>query len=213
MRIIAGKFRGHTIDSPEGHRTRPSTARTRESLFSLINSRIYLQGAEVLDLFAGTGALGLEAISRGAALVTFVEQDGYVLDCARENAEKLGVADQCLFVQGDAVTYLRRYGGPPLDLIMADPPYKLDAMEEMPDLAVPHLKTDGVFTLEHSSHHFFDEHPHRMMHRAYGRTIVSLFRPPLPPEDPSSASDEASSSAGTEASPNTTPNEATGSAA
>ena len=148
MRIIAGQFRGHGLISPDGHETRPSTGRTRESLFSLVDARIYLEGAEVLDLFAGTGALGLEAISRGAALVTFVEQDPDVLDIARQNAEKLGVEDQCIFIPGDAVEYLRRYSGPALDLIMADPPYKLEAMRELPDLAVPHLTEDGVFTLE-----------------------------------------------------------------
>lgn len=198
MRIIAGRFRGHTLKSPQGHLTRPSTARTRESLFSLIDSRIYLDGAEVLDLFAGTGALGLEAISRGAALVTFVEIKREVLDYARENAEKLGVEDQCFFVQGDAVAYLERYNGPPFDLIMADPPYKLEAMERMPDLALPHLKSDGVFTLEHSSHHWFDEHPQLMTSRAYGRTIVSLFRPPLEPvEEPEGGEDEAASESDT----------------
>jgi 16S rRNA (guanine966-N2)-methyltransferase len=183
MRIIAGRFGGRTLKSPQGHMTRPSTARTRESLFSLIDSRIYLDGAEVLDLFAGTGALGLEAISRGAALVTFVEQKRPVLDFARDNAAELEVEDQCFFVQGDAVAYLERYNGPPFDLIMADPPYELEAMERLPDLAIPHLKNDGVFTLEHSSHHWFDDHPHLMTSRAYGRTIVSLFRPPLEPLD------------------------------
>ncbi|PSQ74304.1 MAG: 16S rRNA (guanine(966)-N(2))-methyltransferase RsmD, partial [Bacteroidetes bacterium QH_7_64_110] len=175
--------------TPSGHQTRPSTARTREALFGLIDARIYLEGAEVLDLFAGTGALGLEAISRGAALVTFVEQKREVLDYARENAEKLGVEDKCIFIQGDAVEYLRSYGGPELDLITADPPYELEAMQDMPDLALPHLQTDGVFTLEHSSHDWFDEHPHLMTSRSYGRTIVSLFRPPLPPEE-DEASDE-----------------------
>jgi 16S rRNA (guanine966-N2)-methyltransferase len=115
--------------------------------------------------------------------VTFVEQKGNVLDYARQNAEKLGVEDRCLFIQADAVEYLRQYDGPELDLIMADPPYELDAMREMPDLAIPKLHVDGVFTLEHSSHDWFDEHPHLMTSRPYGRTIVSLFRPPLPPED------------------------------
>jgi len=183
MNIIAGEFGGHGLKSPPGHETRPSTARVRESLFSLVDARIYLDGAEVLDLFAGTGALGLEAISRGAALVTFVEQDRRVLDYARENAEKLGVTDRCVFIQGDAVDYLREYSGPELDLIMADPPYKLDAMRDLPDLAIPKLQVDGVFTLEHSSHDWFDDHPHLMTSRPYGRTIVSLFRPPLPPEE------------------------------
>lgn len=195
MRIIAGRYGGRTLKSPDGHMTRPSTARTRESLFSLIDSRIYLDGAEVLDLFAGTGALGLEAISRGAALVTFVEQKRPVLDLARENAAELGVEDQCFFVQGDAVAYLERYSGPPFDLIMADPPYKLEAMERMPDLALPHLKNDGVFTLEHSSHHWFDEHPHLMTSRPYGRTIVSLFRPPLEPLDTDESAGDANEAA------------------
>jgi 16S rRNA (guanine966-N2)-methyltransferase len=193
MRIIAGQFGGHGLKSPQGHETRPSTERVRESLFSLVDARIYLEGAEVLDLFSGTGALGLEAISRGADLVTFVEQDRQVLDYARENAEKLGVEDKCLFIQADAVEYLRQYEGPELDLIMADPPYKLDAMRDLPDLAVPCLHVDGVFTLEHSSHDWFDEHPNLMTSRPYGRTIVSLFRPPLPPEDESEAAEETAS--------------------
>ncbi|MFB6098154.1 MAG: RsmD family RNA methyltransferase [Salinibacter sp.] len=192
MKLIAGRFGGHLLKTPSGHQTRPSTARTREALFGLIDARIYLEGAEVLDLFAGTGALGLEAISRGAALVTFVEQDREVLQYARENAEKLGVEDKCIFIQGDAVEYLRSYSGPELDLILADPPYELEAMQEMPDLAIPHLKTDGVFTLEHSSHDWFDDHPHLMTSRSYGRTIVSLFRPPLPPEEGEAADEELS---------------------
>lgn len=207
MNIIAGRFGGHGLKSPSGHKTRPSTARTRESLFGLVDARIYLQDAEVLDLFAGTGALGLEAISRGAALVTFVEQKREVLDYARENAEKLGVEDRCIFIQGDAVEYLRTYNGPELDLIMADPPYELEAMQEMPDLALPHLNTDGVFTLEHSSHNWFDDHPHLMTSRPYGRTIVSLFRPPLPPEEASEdeheepSTPESASTASNDASP------------
>ena len=192
MKLIAGQFGGHGLKTPSGHATRPSTARVREALFGLIDARIYLEGAEVLDLFAGTGALGLEAISRGAILVTFVEQNREVLDYARQNAEKLGVEDKCIFIQGDAVEYLRSHSGPELDLIMADPPYKLEAMQEMPDLAIPHLQTDGVFTLEHSSHDWFDEHPHLMTSRSYGRTIVSLFRPPLPPEEAESEEEEAS---------------------
>lgn len=199
MNIIAGRYGGHGLKSPQGHETRPSTARVRESLFSLVDARIYLDGAEVLDLFAGTGALGLEAISRGAALVTFVEQKRNVLEYARANAEKLGVEDQCIFIQGDAVAYLREYKGPELDLIMADPPYELEAMQELPDLAVPQLQTDGVFTLEHSSHNWFDEHPHLMTSRPYGRTIVSLFRPPLPPAE-DTVEDETAST-GTEVSP------------
>lgn len=176
MRIIAGRLKRKRLRAPKGHETRPTTDRTRESLFHLVESRLHLYDAEVLDLFAGTGALGLEAISRGARIATFVEQDGRVLRYARENAEQLEVDEQCWFVRGDAVSYLEDYNGPPFDLIMADPPYELDDMARLPDLALPHLKPHGLCTLEHDTRIFFDDHPHLDTSRPYGRTIVSVFR-------------------------------------
>lgn len=189
MHIIAGRFKGHTLYAPQGHRTRPTTNRTREALFSLVESRLDLAEAEVLDLFAGTGALGLEAISRGASFVTFIEEKPDVLDYARDNAERLDVADQCLFIRQDAVAFLEDYSGPAVELIMADPPYTLDAMRRLPDLALQHLKPYGVFTLEHDTRHFFDEHPNLDTSRPYGRTIVSVFLPELS-EEPSPEEDE-----------------------
>ncbi len=179
MRIIAGTFKRQSIEAPPGHATRPTTDRTRESLFNLVESRLALGGAEVLDLFAGTGALGLEAISRGAAFVTFVEEQRHVLDYARRNAATLGVEEQGLFLRRDAVAFLEEYAGSPFDLIMADPPYTLEAMRRLPDLALKHLRPHGVFTLEHDTYHFFDEHPALDTSRPYGRTIVSVFRPPV----------------------------------
>lgn len=189
MRIIAGKFKRHSLHSPQGYKTRPTTDRTRESLFNLVRSRVSLVDAEVLDLFAGTGALGLEAMSRGARFVTFVEQDPEVLEFARRNARELGVEDQALFIQQDAVSYLRQYSGPKLDLILVDPPYQLEEMRELPDLALQHLKPYGVATLEHDTHHFFDEHPNLDTSRPYGRTIVSVFLPDLN-DEPDEASGE-----------------------
>lgn len=183
MRIIAGRFKRQPLRAPAGHATRPTTDRTRESLFNLVESRLALGGAEVLDLFAGTGALGLEALSRGAAFATFVEKQGAVLSCARQNAAALGVEAQSLFLSRDAVTFLRTYAGPPFDLIMADPPYTLGALPRLPDLALPHLCAHGVFTLEHDTRHAFDAHPALDTSRPYGRTIVSLFRPPAPEAD------------------------------
>ncbi len=183
MRIIAGRFKRHALKAPEGHRTRPTTSRTRESLFNLVQSRMSLAGAEVMDLFAGTGALGLEAISRGAGFVTFVEMKPDVLAVARENAARLGVEAQGLFVRLDAVAFMEQYGGPAVDLIMADPPYTLEAMRRLPDLALPHLNPGGLFTLEHDTHHFFDEHPNLDTSRPYGRTIVSVFREKVKSEE------------------------------
>lgn len=178
MRIIAGRYKRHALKAPPGHATRPTTDRTRESLFNLVQSRMPLGEAAVLDLFAGTGALGLEAISRGASMVTFVERQGDVLRYARENASALGVEAQGLFLQQDAVTFLERYEGPPFDLILADPPYDLEALGRLPDLARPHLAPHGLFSLEHDTRLFFDDHPALETSRPYGRTIVSLFHSP-----------------------------------
>ncbi|PSQ89586.1 MAG: 16S rRNA (guanine(966)-N(2))-methyltransferase RsmD [Bacteroidetes bacterium QS_8_64_10] len=176
MRIIAGQLKRKSIRAPQGHLTRPTTDRTRESLFHLVEARLALREAEVLDLFAGTGALGLEAISRGARFVTFVENERRVMQVARDNADTLDVSDQGRFVPGDAVHFLETYNGPPFDLIMADPPYDLDAMDRLPDLALPHVREGGLLTLEHDTRIFFDEHPHLDTSRPYGRTIVSVFR-------------------------------------
>ena len=176
MRIIAGQLKRKSIRAPQGHLTRPTTDRTRESLFHLVEARLALREAEVLDLFAGTGALGLEAISRGARFVTFVENERRVMQVARDNADTLDVSDQARFVPGDAVHFLETYNGPPFDLIMADPPYDLDAMDRLPDLALPHVREGGLLTLEHDTRIFFDEHPHLDTSRPYGRTIVSVFR-------------------------------------
>ena len=176
MRIIAGRLRRRTLRAPKGLLTRPTTDRVREALFNLIESRLALDEAVVLDLFAGTGSLGLEAVSRGAAAATFVEQQARVLKVARQNADALDVADLCWFFRADAVAYLEHYNGPPFDLILADPPYDLEALPRLPDLALPHLNPGGLFVLEHDARLAFDTHPRLDTSRPYGRTVVSVFR-------------------------------------
>ena len=176
MRIIAGTLRRRLIKAPKGLITRPTTDRVRESLFNLVVNRMDLEDAHVLDLFAGTGSLGFEAISRGATAVTFVEENGRVLKCCRENAALLGVEEACTFFQADAVQFLRTYGGPAFDLILADPPYELDALPRLPETAGALLAPHGLFVLEHDARHRFDDHPHLDTSRPYGRTIVSVFR-------------------------------------
>ena len=176
MRIIAGRLRRRVLRAPRGTLTRPTSDRTRESIFNLIMNRLNLDGAAVLDLFAGTGALGLEAISRGAAAVTFVEKQTNVLKFARLNADDLDVAGQSWVLRADAVAYLERYHGPLFDVIFADPPYDLEALPDLPDLAVPHLNPGGLFVLEHDARLAFDGHPHLDTSRPYGRTVVSVFQ-------------------------------------
>ena len=181
MRIIAGRLRRRSLQAPKGHLTRPTSDRTRESLFNLVESRMDLDGADVLDLFAGTGALGFEALSRGAAAATFVEANPLVLKVARKNAAALDVEIACAFLRADAVAYVQRYSGPPFDLVLADPPYELDDLPRLPDLVLPHLRPGGLFVLEHDKRHRFDAHPHLDTSRPYGRTIVSVFHT-TPPE-------------------------------
>jgi 16S rRNA (guanine966-N2)-methyltransferase len=121
MRIISGLYRGRPLVAPKGDTTRPTADRTREALFSMLVSRLgSFEGLRVLDLFAGSGALGLEALSRGAAACTFVEQDGAALDALRTNITKLGAVGAD--VRAGSVMAL----GPapaPYDLLLLDPPY------------------------------------------------------------------------------------------
>lgn len=124
MRIIAGAWRGRTLVTPKGDDTRPTADRTREALFSMLTSRLgSFEGLRVADLFAGTGALGLEALSRGAAHCTFVEQDRLALEALKANMAKLGangdVRAGSALALGHAVQAF--------DLILMDPPYMTDA--------------------------------------------------------------------------------------
>ena len=119
MRIIAGKWRGRPLHSPVGDGTRPTADRVRETLFSMLASRLgSFEDLNVADLFAGSGALGLEALSRGAARATFVESDAKAAKFISQNAGTLGASID--IVRGSALALPRRE---PFDLIFADPPY------------------------------------------------------------------------------------------
>jgi 16S rRNA (guanine966-N2)-methyltransferase len=177
MRIIAGKWRGRPLRAPLGGTTRPSADRTREGLFSMLASRFgTLEGLSVVDLFAGTGALGLEALSRGAARCIFVEQDGMALDALRANIASLGIPGA--EVRAQSVGTL----GPcttPHHLMLLDPPYEIRAavptLERLsrlgwlaPDALVSvetvqsETTAPGGFTLE--------------AERVYGKAKITLLR-------------------------------------
>ncbi|WP_328705843.1 16S rRNA (guanine(966)-N(2))-methyltransferase RsmD [Erythrobacter rubeus] len=126
MRIIAGEWRGRKLTAPKGDATRPTADRTRETLFSMLASRLgSFEGLRVADLFAGSGALGLEALSRGAAHCLFVEQDRAALDAIRANIVALAARPQT-DVDAMSVMHLRA-AREPYDLILLDPPYKTSA--------------------------------------------------------------------------------------
>lgn len=130
LRIISGEARGRRLMAPEGMDVRPSTSRVREAVFNSLHSLGRLEGADVLDLFAGTGALGLEAVSRGAVSATFVESAPPALTALRANIAAVGFDDRCRVVPGDVLEELPRlsddYG-----LALCDPPYRYDAWAEL----------------------------------------------------------------------------------
>jgi len=120
MRIIAGEWRGRPIEAPAGSATRPTRDRVREALFSMLASRLgTFEGLRVADLFAGSGALGLEALSRGAAYCTFVATDRAAIEALRRHLEKLGAGDRA---EVRAQSALHGLPGP-FDLVLMDPPY------------------------------------------------------------------------------------------
>ena len=121
MRIVAGEWGGRRIQAPPGRGTRPTTDRVREAWMSTVAPR--LPGARVLDLFAGLGALGLEALSRGAVAATFVEQDPKAVAVLRENVRALGADEAAHVVRADAVRYARGLNADAFDVAFADPPY------------------------------------------------------------------------------------------
>jgi 16S rRNA (guanine966-N2)-methyltransferase len=119
MRIIAGRWRGRTLIAPPGDATRPTADRTREALFSMLTSRLgSFEDLRVADIFAGTGALGLEALSRGAALCTFVERDREALAALKANIDKLGATGTDVRAQA-----AESFTGGPFDIVLLDPPY------------------------------------------------------------------------------------------
>lgn len=126
MRVITGSARGRRLKELEGLETRPTTGKVKEALFSVIQFDI--EGRRVLDLFAGTGQLGIEALSRGAECAVFVERRRDALQVIRENLEACGMTDKARVVNGDAMSYLQ--SGEKFDLIFLDPPYASGLLEQ-----------------------------------------------------------------------------------
>jgi 16S rRNA (guanine966-N2)-methyltransferase len=124
MRVVAGELRGRRLKAPVGGATRPTTDRVREAVFSSLTSLDAIVGARVADLYAGSGALGIEALSRGAVHCTFVESDRAALSAIHDNVGTLGLTGRSRIMSGNVLAMLPRL--PPCDLAFADPPYGFD---------------------------------------------------------------------------------------
>ena len=154
MRIVAGQFRGRKLKSPPSLQTRPTSDRLRETLFNILAPRI--EGVRFLDLCAGSGAVGIEALSRGAASATFVDSDAAALRAVRSNLERLGIGGARV-VRSDALAFLRGAAGRAerWDLVLCDPPYRLAPRlsEPLGSLLVRVLATGAGVVVESSSRH------------------------------------------------------------
>lgn len=147
MRIISGKYKGHLVSFQAGH-IRPTTDRVKESQFNILQG--FIEGARVLDLFGGTGSLGLEALSRGAQELIIVEQNKKSIDIIRKNIEKLRVTEPVQIIQKDVLSYLNKYSGEPFDVIFADPPFTEEMAHDVMQAAAkaPIFHSGTVMTIE-----------------------------------------------------------------
>lgn len=142
MRIIAGKYKGHHLTSFNASHIRPTTDRVKETLFNILMGEI--EGVRVLDLFSGTGSLGLEAISRGAQHVTFVEAHVQSLKIIRSNIDKLKISSsEYQIIKSDALQFLTKYKGDPFDLVFIDPPFT----EKMAHKVMGEVEKSQIFQL------------------------------------------------------------------
>ena len=175
MRIISGKFKGRRIKPPTSITARPTTDFAKEGLFNLLNNRIDFEDINVLDLFSGTGGIGLELISRGASSATCIEQNDKHCAFIRKVCTDLKI-DNLSIIKTDVFRFIKSNSGK-YDLIFTDPPYDLDELANIPDLILSKnmLNEDGIFILEHSSKNNFSQHPHFSDHRAYGNVNFSFF--------------------------------------
>ena len=146
LRIISGKFGGRTLQAPDGRLTHPMGSRIRGSLFNIINDE--LVDAEVLDVFAGTGSLGLEALSRGAKYATFIERDRVASKILVENIDALGVKALTTSIQIGARTWIDKNQDKSYDIIFADPPYNELQLSTVAGL-VSLLKPNGLMVLSY----------------------------------------------------------------
>jgi 16S rRNA (guanine966-N2)-methyltransferase len=176
VRVIAGTLLGRRLEAPPGRATRPTEDRVRTSLFDLLGP--VPEGARVLDLFAGTGALAIEALSRGAGSAVLVERDAAAIRALRKNVETLGLVARVRVLASDALTAPVRGDGP-FDFVFLDPPYGSDLAERALPLAVGLLARGGIAALEDDARKDplpTPEGTTEWKSRRYGDTRITLYR-------------------------------------
>lgn len=175
MRVVAGELRGRKIEGPLTEATRPTTDKVREAIFNALSSLDVVDGARVIDLYAGSGALGIEALSRGAAHCVFVENNRDALAVLRKNLQHLGLQDRSSVMEADAMGALVTASS--VDLVLADPPYGFSEWGKL----LQHC-TASIVVLE-SNRQIGDVSGFATIReRRYGRTFVAFLRHEAPSE-------------------------------
>jgi len=176
MRIITGIYKGRHFDIPRTFKARPTTDFAKENIFNVLNGYIDFEDATALDLFAGTGSISLELLSRGCASVVSVEADRDHANFIRQCMKKLNT-EKNILIRGDVFRFLKSCHQQ-FDFIFADPPYDLLELPTVPELVLNNdlLKKDGIFVFEHGKQHDFTANPHFVEHRAYGSVNFTIFK-------------------------------------
>jgi 16S rRNA (guanine966-N2)-methyltransferase len=149
MRVIAGQFKGRRLDTPSWEGLRPTSDKLRETLFNILALRV--DGARVLDAFAGTGAIGIEALSRGAASVTFIDSDRRAIALIEQNLALCGIESGVSVERGDVAAVLGRVREQPFDIVVLDPPYDFAHVGRVLDAVGARLAPGGLVVLERAT--------------------------------------------------------------
>lgn len=203
MRVISGKAKGRPLKAVPGMGTRPTTDKVKEAIFSMIGP--YFSGGLVLDLFAGTGGLSLEALSRGMDRAILIDMDKKAIDTIRLNLQATGFTEQAEVYRNDAGRALKALAkrGMKFDLVFMDPPYKLKIISELMGLLLEEgMLEDGArIVLEHDAEDRYDEPVGALEHlrRAeYGDTAITIYRYRAGGEEEGAGANDASRGSGTE---------------
>jgi 16S rRNA (guanine(966)-N(2))-methyltransferase RsmD len=179
MRVIAGKYKGRMLQTVNDLTVRPATSRVKESIFNILQRKVDWANAAVLDLYAGSGSIGIEALSRGAKSATFVEQSHTVAGCLRKNLALIGAEQESRVWIGDAVQFIQT-SSLYFDIVFTDPPYANTDLAQLPVSIFEHglVAKGGYMVMEHPSSISFE--PTALYipvdTRKYGRTMVTFFK-------------------------------------
>ena len=176
MRIISGIYGRRRFDVPSSFSARPTTDFAKENIFNVVNNLVDLEGMDALDLFAGTGSISFELISRGCRNVTAIEKNNAHASFIAKVAKELKT-DALALIRGDVFRYLNSAPKQSFDFIFADPPYALPELPEIPALVFERdlLRDGGIFIMEHPKTNDFSSLPYFYQHRVYGSVNFSIF--------------------------------------